>query len=850
MSGSITDKDKADNKDVPETDAQKEIIATVYYQGKTHPDGHFLLYKKGANGTGKKDIKWTGSVGSNRWSKEPGQYTVCLQPADKFKKEEGGCKTVTKKAKKTLQVNFGDPDKAWDKVHAGDEDEGEEAKCKIDGGLGWILCPVFNLLGGISDAAYKVVALMLTVPPIMTNGDTQGVYSAWKGMRNIANVAFVIAFLIIIFSQVTSIGFSNYNIKKMVPRLVMAAILVNISFWICALAVDASNIIGSGIKALFDGMTEGIAVTGDNSSFWSGNGPAFGAIVLGVVSGTLIAATTDIFMLLAGLVPVIITVFIAILTVFVVLTARQAIIILLIVISPLAFVAMLLPNTENWFTRWRQLFQIMLLMFPIIAAIFGASALAAIVIMNSTDNVAVQILGAGIAVVPLALTPIVMKTAGGMLNKIGAFVNNPNRGPLDKLRKKSEDYKAYRGNQIMKKQLDGKGLYATKGLSTRVSKRMAAKGEKAKASAEAAEAGFMLDNNDKKAAANLRSAAAGANSAAAAKATADFDASDARDALGVSGQDFQLNAALRSQEKIGENQAIKEWQDVHGPKDADALGEALRKAIERDDELEAQAIENMLDGLGNKGADVMASVVADKDDSMSSTMRTELSRNLGGAMMGKNEILKGWATSTSPEFDENGQLVMEDAKDNNGNVIHDENGKVKKQVKLKADEPKLDENGKTMTNTDGSVKMKGLNKSYADSEKNVLSSEMKLDKILGQSSTVQHKIITEGKMSVETAQAALNPNNISKFEAKDIAAMQKIVADAAKSGASSTSAAKPAPSSNPGTLKVEHSYTGTPPSAPAAPAAPSNQSTSAPKAETFAQRDARIRNANRDMTGN
>lgn len=750
-----------------------------------------------------------------------------------------GCDQLAKDISTTSKA-FAD----WYKAHpdaekigdGGGEDgeEGEASNCKIEA-LGWLLCPVFELIGGISDAAYKVVALMLTVPPVMTTGDSSGVYSAWKSMRNVANVAFVLAFLIIIFSQVTSIGFSNYNIKKMVPRLVMAAILVNISFWICAIAVDLSNILGSSIKSIFDGMTEGITVT-NNGDFWSGDGPAFGAIVAGVIAGTLITATADIMMLLAGLVPVLITVFIAILTVFVVLTARQAIIVLLIVISPLAFVAMLLPNTEGWFTKWRQLLQIMLLMFPIIAGIFGASALAAMVVMNSTDNIAVQILGAGIAVVPLALTPIVMKTAGGMLNKIGAVVNNPNRGPLDSLKNKAKDYKDYRRKVNTPKDLEGKGLRRTvRGFAGRTGRNIKARGEKATAAAEAAEAGYMLNNKDAAETIRLRAAESGVKSAQNAEAIKQFDKDDAKSSLGLEGsKSTSLAAALRSQEKSGEDQLIKEFQTIHGPKDGEELEKALQRAIEKDDEYEAQAIENILEGMGNKGAAVMGHVIENNGDSMSSTMRTELARNMGANVMGKNEVAKNWATSTAPEIDENGNLAMENMKDKNGNVVYDENGKAKKQVKLKADEPKLNDKGEQQYNEDGSVKMKGLNKSYSDAKSQVMKSEMKLDKIKSQESNTQSQYVHSGSMSIETMQQAIQPQHSGSFEPKDLEYMKKQIEQSIKTSSGSGNfqqkpmttpevkvnieSAGPSPSAptqGGGSLKVEHTYKNPPSSAPA-----------------------------------
>lgn len=68
-------------------------------------------------------------------------------------------------------------------------------------------------------------------------------YKAWQSFLNIANVMFVIAFIAIVFSQVTSIGISNYGIKKLLPKLIVVAILVNVSYFICQLVVDLSNLL-------------------------------------------------------------------------------------------------------------------------------------------------------------------------------------------------------------------------------------------------------------------------------------------------------------------------------------------------------------------------------------------------------------------------------------------------------------------------------------------------------------------------------------------------------------------------------------------------------------------------------
>jgi hypothetical protein len=344
----------------------------------------------------------------------------------------------------------------------------KKSDCVIQG-IGWLICPVAIFLSKVVDAAYLFVSSLLTVQPLVTNtGDPKNtIYQAWSIMRNFANAAFVIAFLLIIFSQVTSIGITNYGIKRMLPRLVVAAILVNISFWVCAIAVDISNILGVSFNALFDSISAKLS-TPDAKAFGA-TGTGWEGITVGVLAG-LAAVGALIYVGLSALLPALIVALLAIVTVFLVLTLRQALIILLIVISPLAFVAYLLPNTEQWFKKWRELLQTLLLMYPIIAIVFGASALASKVVMDSATGpykFAVQIMGALIGVMPLALTPIIMKSAGGLLNRFGGIINNPNRGPFDRMKKGAQGYHANRQEYRKLKALNGEKTLPFRGAYTR-----------------------------------------------------------------------------------------------------------------------------------------------------------------------------------------------------------------------------------------------------------------------------------------------------------------------------------------------------------------------------------------------
>ncbi|MGH7218303.1 MAG: hypothetical protein ACREGE_02585 [Candidatus Microsaccharimonas sp.] len=327
----------------------------------------------------------------------------------------------------------------------------DSSSCAVEG-VGWIVCPIMTFTAGIVDAAYGFVTSLLEVQPLLTTGETKGVFDAWEVMRNIANVAFVIAFLIIIFSQLTGMGVSNYGVKKMLPRLVISAILVNISFWVCAIAVDISNILGASIAEMFTNIKNSLPPK-ENLVDWD-SGQGWAGITGAILAGGVIAGTAYIVGL-SALIPALIAAVLAIITVFLVLTLRQALIILLIVIAPLAFVAFILPNTEDWFTKWRKLLMTLLLMYPIIAGIFGASALASVIIMNSSNNTIVQIMGACIAIIPLAITPLVMKTAGGVLNRFAGMVNNPNKGPADRLRKAGDKYREGRNNLRNARALSG-----------------------------------------------------------------------------------------------------------------------------------------------------------------------------------------------------------------------------------------------------------------------------------------------------------------------------------------------------------------------------------------------------------
>lgn len=314
--------------------------------------------------------------------------------------------------------------------------------CDVQG-IGWFICPVSNLLADGIDFMYSALQEFLKTKPLETTNQNSGIYLAWVIMRNISNVAFIVAFLVIIYSQLTSVGISNYGVKKMLPRLVIAAVLVNLSFTFCAVLLDLSNVTGYAFQDAFMGIKNTISTVGENTGVgWTWSEVIVMILSNGALAGGVVATVAMGAELLPLALSALVGIGLVLLLVLLIMAARQALIVILIIISPLAFVCYLLPGTEKWFKKWRDLFFTMLVFFPAFAVIFGGAQLAGIIIIQNATGAnggIMQILGMVVQVIPLALAPIIMKLSGGVLGKFAGFVNDKNKGLYDRSKNWSKD---------------------------------------------------------------------------------------------------------------------------------------------------------------------------------------------------------------------------------------------------------------------------------------------------------------------------------------------------------------------------------------------------------------------------
>lgn len=300
------------------------------------------------------------------------------------------------------------------------------------GAMQWILCPTLDNSTYTANWVDNMTQDMLEVKSSLyePGSPTQ---EAWGKIRDAANVLMVLFLLVIIFSQLTGYGIDNYGIKKMLPRLITMAIIVNLSFYICAIAVDISNIAGTGLRDLFGGIGTGLSggavdantgfvstsVTGLFTAAGIGGGAAVGAAGTAVTLG----APLVVAILIAALVLVLVVI-VAVVILYLMLGVREIIIIFCVLISPLAFAAFILPNTQHLFKKWWNLFKAAIIIFPICGAVAGISYILKNITTGSDVGIGTKAVMMVMPFVGFFFLPELLKQAIAALGKLGGALTS------------------------------------------------------------------------------------------------------------------------------------------------------------------------------------------------------------------------------------------------------------------------------------------------------------------------------------------------------------------------------------------------------------------------------------------
>lgn len=339
---------------------------------------------------------------------------------------------------KALDKTYVERDAGSDDLNSGDDPAAaDEAQCIVNPPLGWILCPIITV--GIKTVEWLEgqVTAALEFPPLSSEGNFSVLYETWSSFKNLANAALVLIFLVMIFAQVLPIEVDPYMAKKLLPRLIAAAIFIQFSYLFVQILVDITNVLAGGVSSIIGSVS-----TGSNGGGFWGGGSATGASAFGsmlaIAGGTagIAAAASAGAALIVPVLLLLLSAAISILTLFVTLEVRIVLIIVYTMVAPLAILAWVLPNTESYFKKWFSTLFKLLLMYPIIVFMVEGTGLIVNVAQDATAAIpnggaASLIFNLLVSIIPIIIffmIPATFKWAGGMFAAVsGAIQTQGNR---------------------------------------------------------------------------------------------------------------------------------------------------------------------------------------------------------------------------------------------------------------------------------------------------------------------------------------------------------------------------------------------------------------------------------------
>ena len=314
---------------------------------------------------------------------------------------------------------------------ASDKEDKKDCGDVLDSGLlGWFICPAINVAIGFADGAWSIFEFLLINNPLDRSG---AYYDSWTKVRDLANAILVVIFLGIVISQVSNIGISNYGIKKMLPRLVIVAVAINISYYLMQVIIDIANITGKSIDGIFSGFESYSGLKAANG--WSVlldsillSATVVGSVGVTLAAGAVLGWPAIILFLGAMIIPAIIGIIAGLLA----LQVRSMLIPILAIFSPVALVAWVLPNTQKLFDKWKSMFTGLVFLYPLASIYYGGLKFAASLTLGSGESSSIQRLMAlaalfigtfMVAVIAIKSNSIMGKIIGGIggfANKLGA----------------------------------------------------------------------------------------------------------------------------------------------------------------------------------------------------------------------------------------------------------------------------------------------------------------------------------------------------------------------------------------------------------------------------------------------
>lgn len=221
--------------------------------------------------------------------------------------------------------------------------------------------PIKNFAAGIVDVGLNFVSLLTGLAGMVLNGivfhtvvnvtenynKIESIDVAWKTIRDVANMGFI--FILLYAAIMTIIGQGREN-QSLIVKVVVIAILINFSLFFTAVIIDASNLMALIFYEAIapDIAREGFASWGLSNAFMQHLNLSSLYTVPGeqvITYGTII--TTGIM----GSILLLIAAF-SFFAVALMFLIRYVVLIIVLILSPIAFMAMVLPQLKPQADKW------------------------------------------------------------------------------------------------------------------------------------------------------------------------------------------------------------------------------------------------------------------------------------------------------------------------------------------------------------------------------------------------------------------------------------------------------------------------------------------------------------------
>ncbi len=207
---------------------------------------------------------------------------------------------------------------------------------KATGTILGVIAGVFLVIAGYLVQLTLNINFQLMESPVVLTG--------WQIVLNFANMGFVLAIIVIAFATILRI--ETYEMKKILWKLIVAALLVNFSLVIAGAFIDISHFLAIYFLTQ-GGITDPLAW----SSAFAG---MFEAQALLATDGGLEAAAAGVGMIASVFFSVFFTLLtvLTLLAVAIMLLIRYVVLGILLIISPIVWLLWIFPATESIWKKW------------------------------------------------------------------------------------------------------------------------------------------------------------------------------------------------------------------------------------------------------------------------------------------------------------------------------------------------------------------------------------------------------------------------------------------------------------------------------------------------------------------